>query len=141
MLPRESLSKETDAALLTVIGFPAFACEDLYLLQKTRQEVITKLGGKYGCKRFLRDGYKNPKEVRQSKNFFFHFFTNEESYLFTLKDSSRLHYEPWELRVFENIECQWPLFYCFLMIDGCFEKDDEAVEKYSQALEEVVAYF
>lgn len=63
MLPRESLSKETDAALLTVVGFPAFACEDPYLLQKTRQEVISKLCGKYGCKRFLRDGYKNPKEV------------------------------------------------------------------------------
>lgn len=63
MLPRESLSKETDAALLTVIGFPAFAVETPELIKKTCDEVITKLGGKYGCRRFLRDGYKNPREV------------------------------------------------------------------------------
>ena len=63
MLPRESLSKETDAALLTVVGFPAFAVEDVHLLRKTRDEVISKLGGNYGFRRFLRDGYRNPKEV------------------------------------------------------------------------------
>jgi hypothetical protein len=32
MLPRESLSKETDAALLTVVGFPAFAVEDIHVV-------------------------------------------------------------------------------------------------------------
>ncbi len=63
MLPRESLSKETDAALLTVVGYPAFAVEDPEMIQITCQEVITKLGGQYGCKRFLRDGYLNPREV------------------------------------------------------------------------------
>ena len=56
MLPRESLSKETDAALLTVIGFPAFAVDDRKLIDITANEIITKLGGRYGCKRFLRDG-------------------------------------------------------------------------------------
>ena len=66
MLPRESLSKETDAALLTVVGFPAFAVEDVHVLKKTREEVVSKLGGNYGCKRFLRDGYRNPKEVSYS---------------------------------------------------------------------------
>ncbi len=64
MLPRESLSKETDAALLTVIGYPAFAVESPEVIKHTCEEVITKLGGRYGCKRFLRDGYKNPREVR-----------------------------------------------------------------------------
>ena len=68
MLPRESLSKETDAALLTVVGFPAFAVEDVHLLRKTRDEVISKLGGNYGCKRFLRDGYRNPKEASKLLN-------------------------------------------------------------------------
>ena len=56
MLPRESLSKETDAALLSVIGFPAFAVDDRKLIDITYDEVMTKLGGRYGCKRFLRDG-------------------------------------------------------------------------------------
>ena len=64
MLPRESLSKETDAALLTVIGYPAFAVETTELISKTCDEVIQKLGCRYGFRRFLRDGYKNPKEVK-----------------------------------------------------------------------------
>ena len=56
MLPRESLSKETDSALLTVIGYPAFAVNDRSLIEMTVNEILTKLGGNYGCKRFLRDG-------------------------------------------------------------------------------------
>jgi phosphorylase kinase alpha/beta subunit len=56
MLPRESLSKETDAALLTVIGYPAFAVDDINLIEMTTDEILNKLGGRYGCKRFLRDG-------------------------------------------------------------------------------------
>jgi phosphorylase kinase alpha/beta subunit len=55
-LPRESGSKEIDAALLAVISFPAFAVGDQKLIDRTRKEIITKLGGNYGCKRFLRDG-------------------------------------------------------------------------------------
>ena len=55
MLPRESLSKETDAALLTVIGYPAFAVDDRKLIEITATEILTKLGGRYGCKRFLRE--------------------------------------------------------------------------------------
>lgn len=112
MLPRESLSKETDASLLTVVGYPAFAVQDPKLIDKTIQEILSKLGGKYGCKRFLRDGYRNPKE-----------------------DSSRLHYEPWELRVFENIECQWPMFFCYLIINGYFTGDYEQADFFSKELE------
>lgn len=58
-----SLSPEVDSALLTVIGYPAFAVEDPDIIKKTREEVIVKLGGSFGCKRFLRDGYKSPREV------------------------------------------------------------------------------
>lgn len=63
MLPRESNSKEIDSGLLSVIGFPAFAVDDPDLIKYTRNSIIEKLQGKYGCKRFLRDGYKTPKEV------------------------------------------------------------------------------
>lgn len=55
--------QEIDAGLLTVIGFPAFAVDDENILNQTREEIILKLQGKYGCKRFLRDGYKTVKEV------------------------------------------------------------------------------
>lgn len=70
MLPRESNSKELDSGLLSIIGFPAFAVDDPALIELTKTAITSRLQGKYGCKRFLRDGYKTPKE-----------------------DSSRLYYE------------------------------------------------
>uniref|UniRef100_A0A673VHF3 Phosphorylase b kinase regulatory subunit n=1 Tax=Suricata suricatta TaxID=37032 RepID=A0A673VHF3_SURSU len=65
LLPRASTSKEVDASLLSVVSFPAFAVEDSKLVDLTKQEIITKLQGRYGCCRFLRDGYKTPKEVQE----------------------------------------------------------------------------
>ncbi|BFZ14815.1 hypothetical protein BsWGS_17852 [Bradybaena similaris] len=115
MLPRESISKETDAALLTVIGFPAFAVDDPELIALTHKTIMDKLEGPYGCCRFLRDGYKTAKE-----------------------DPRRLHYEPWELMVFEKIECQWPLFFAFLILDGLFSNNQEQVETYQIKLDEVL---
>lgn len=115
MLPRESNSKEVDAALLSVIGYPAFAVDDPELIALTRKSILQKLKGNYGCKRFLRDGYKTAKE-----------------------DPSRLYYESWELQHFENIECEWPLFLCYLVIDACFRGERLEVEEYSDALEQVL---
>ncbi|CAG5117195.1 unnamed protein product [Candidula unifasciata] len=115
MLPRESISKETDAALLTVIGFPAFAVDDPEIIAKTRKTVMEKLEGSYGYKRFLRDGYKTARE-----------------------DPHRLHYEPWELMAFENIECQWPLFFAFLILDGLFNNRADEVAKYQKMLEDIM---
>jgi phosphorylase kinase alpha/beta subunit len=63
MLPRESNSKEVDSGLLSVIGFPAFAVDDPELIRLTERTIEEKLGGRYGCKRFLRDGHKNAREV------------------------------------------------------------------------------
>ncbi|XP_053203224.1 probable phosphorylase b kinase regulatory subunit alpha [Panonychus citri] len=115
MLPRESNSKEVDAALLSIIGFPAFAIEDPDLIQLTRKVILDKLRGRYGCKRFLRDGYKTAKE-----------------------DPSRLYYEPCELKVFEHIECEWPLFFCYLILDACFRGDRERSLEFSDALDKVL---
>ncbi|CAN7993482.1 unnamed protein product [Ixodes hexagonus] len=117
MLPRESNSKEVDAALLSVIGYPAFAVDDPELITLTRQSILQKLRGKYGCKRFLRDGYKTAKE-----------------------DPTRLYYESWELQHFEHIECEWPLFFCYLVIDACFRGEPLhlQVEEYSDALEQLL---
>ncbi|XP_046368664.1 probable phosphorylase b kinase regulatory subunit alpha isoform X4 [Haliotis rufescens] len=115
MMPRESSSKEIDAGLLTVIGYPAFAVDDVELIDHTRRTIQEKLEGRYGCSRFLRDGYKTAKE-----------------------NPNRLHYEPWELRVFENIECQWPIFFAFFILDGLFNNDKQRVEKYRQRLDDVM---
>uniref|UniRef100_A0A8C3XHC4 Phosphorylase b kinase regulatory subunit n=1 Tax=Cyanoderma ruficeps TaxID=181631 RepID=A0A8C3XHC4_9PASS len=115
MLPRASTSKEVDASVLSVISYPAFAVEDRELVEITKQEIITKLQGRYGCCRFLRDGYRTPKE-----------------------DPKRLYYEPAELKLFENIECEWPLFWAYLMIDGIFSGNMEQVQEYREALEGVL---
>ncbi|XP_073831971.1 probable phosphorylase b kinase regulatory subunit alpha isoform X8 [Musca autumnalis] len=115
MLPRESNSKELDSGLLCVIGFPAFAVDDPQLIRITKDAILQRLMGKYGCKRFLRDGYRTPKE-----------------------DPSRLYYERWELRMFENIECEWPLFFCYLILFHAFQNDKMAVKEYADRLEQIM---
>ncbi len=112
LLPRESSSKEVDAALLSVISFPAFAIEDEALIERTRTKILDKLAGRYGCKRFLRDGHQT-----------------------VLEDTSRLHYEPEELRQFEHIECEWPLFFTYLRLDALFRGDRALAADYKQRLE------
>ncbi|ERN42574.1 glucoamylase [Rubidibacter lacunae KORDI 51-2] len=114
LLPRESSSKETDAALLSVIGFPAFAIEDRALVERTRAKIVASLQGNYGCKRFLRDGHQT-----------------------SIEDTSRLHYEPYELQQFEHIECEWPLFFAYLMLDALFSGDLDRVREYRDRLQRV----
>ncbi|MDD2829483.1 MAG: glycoside hydrolase family 15 protein [Sulfuricurvum sp.] len=111
LLPRESNSKETDAALLSIIGYPAYAIEDTQLHQQTREKVLKKLEGKYGCKRFLLDGHQS-----------------------ALEDSSRLHYEPSELREFEDIESEWPLFFTYLLLDALIRGDKEEISIWYEKL-------
>lgn len=43
MLPRASTSKEIDAGLLSIISYPAFAVEDINLVNVTKSEIISKL--------------------------------------------------------------------------------------------------
>jgi len=114
LLPRESNSKETDAALLSVIGYPAYAVEDKVLLERTRKKIIKKLAGSYGCKRFLLDGHQT-----------------------AIEDDSRLHYEPQELRAFEHIESEWPLFFTYLLLDALLREDKDAIKLWQDKLERI----
>ncbi|XP_015749558.1 PREDICTED: phosphorylase b kinase regulatory subunit beta-like [Acropora digitifera] len=95
MLPVASSSKETDASLLMITGFPAFAVSDASLCKKAKDIVLEKLEGNYGLKRFLRDGYKC-----------------------VLEDRHRRYYENRELQVFDGIECEWPFLFIYLALDG-----------------------
>ncbi|XP_034424883.1 phosphorylase b kinase regulatory subunit alpha, skeletal muscle isoform isoform X2 [Hippoglossus hippoglossus] len=115
MLPQASISKEVDAGVLSIISYPAFAVEDIELVNITKEEIISKLQGRYGCCRFLRDGHKTPKE-----------------------DPNRLYYESAELKLFENIECEWPLFWTYLILDGIFINSPEQVQEYQEALEGIL---
>ena len=112
LLPRESNSKETDAALLSIIGYPAYAIEDKKLVNKTKEKILKKLCGEYGCKRFLLDGHQS-----------------------VLEDPHRLHYEPSELKEFENIESEWPLFFTYLLLDAIMQNDHENIEHWQKKLQ------
>jgi phosphorylase kinase alpha/beta subunit len=115
LLPRESESKETDAALLSIVGYPAFAVDDPALAQRTRDTVLGKLQGRYGCKRFLRDGHQT-----------------------VLEDASRLHYEPGELQQFEHIESEWPLFFTYLLVDAALRGASEEAADWRARLESLM---
>ncbi len=115
MLPRESNTKETDAALLSVIGYPAFAVHDVALAERVRSEVVAKLQGRYGLKRFLRDGHQT-----------------------VLEDEGRLHYEQQELKRFEHIESEWPLFFAYLYLDSILRGDSAGIVEYELRLESVL---
>lgn len=114
-LPRESNSKEIDASVLSIIGFPAFAVDKPELIKRTRDEAIKKLEGKYGMKRFLRDGHQTMVE-----------------------DTSRLYYDAQELQVFEDIESEWPLFFTYMVLEGLFTGDLEQAESYQRKLEPLI---
>ncbi len=99
MLPRESATKEIDAALLSIIGFPAFAVEDPFLANQVLEKIRDLLAGKYGYKRFLRDGHQT-----------------------VIEDPTRHYYQPEELQEFENIESEWPLFFTYEYINASFNR-------------------
>lgn len=114
ILPRESNTKETDAALLSVIGYPAFAVHDAALVDQVRTEVVGLLSGRYGLKRFLRDGHQTVLEVE-----------------------GRLHYEEEELQQFAHIESEWPLFFAYLLVDSQMCGDTQSAAAYEERLKRI----
>ncbi|GLD74150.1 phosphorylase b kinase regulatory subunit beta isoform X1, partial [Lates japonicus] len=105
----------TDAALLPTISYPAFAVDDDALYSQTLDKIVRKLRGKYGFKRFLRDGYRT---------------TNE--------DKKRRYYKPAEMKLFDGIECEFPIFFIYMMIDGVFRGNKAQVKEYQDLLEPIV---
>ncbi len=112
LLPRESISKEADSAVLSITGFPAFAVDNQAIRAKTEAIICEKLEGRYGCKRFLLDGHQT-----------------------VIEDSHRQYYDPHELKQFMAIECEWPLFFTYLLLNNLFRGDNEAAMNYRNKLE------
>uniref|UniRef100_A0AAQ5ZYU6 Phosphorylase b kinase regulatory subunit n=1 Tax=Amphiprion ocellaris TaxID=80972 RepID=A0AAQ5ZYU6_AMPOC len=115
LLPRESRSHNTDAALLPTISYPAFAVDDDALYSQTLDKIVRKLRGKYGFKRFLRDGYRTANE-----------------------DKNRRYYKPAEMKLFDGIECEFPIFFIYMMIDGVFRGNKSQVKEYQDLLEPII---
>uniref|UniRef100_A0A8B9NVG1 Phosphorylase b kinase regulatory subunit n=1 Tax=Apteryx owenii TaxID=8824 RepID=A0A8B9NVG1_APTOW len=117
LLPRESRSHNTDAALLPCLSYPAFALDDEALLGQTLDKIVRKLKGKYGFKRFLRDGYRT-----------------------ALEDKTRRYYKPAEIKLFDGIECEFPLFFIFMIIDGVFRGNPAQVKEYQDLLDPLLQH-
>lgn len=115
LLPRESISKEADSAVLSITGFPAFAVDNPLIRKNTEAAILQKLEGRYGCKRFLLDGHQT-----------------------AIEDSHRLYYDPHELKQFMAIECEWPLFFTYLLLNSLFIGDTEAADSYRSKLENLL---
>ncbi|MEI7995323.1 MAG: glycoside hydrolase family 15 protein [Methylococcaceae bacterium] len=115
LLPRESISKEVDSAVLSITGFPAFAVDNQAIRAKTEALICEKLEGRYGCKRFLLDGHQT-----------------------VIEDSKRLHYDPHELKQFMAIECEWPLFFTYLLLNNLCAGDKEAALSYRTKLQSLL---
>ncbi|XP_049821939.1 probable phosphorylase b kinase regulatory subunit beta isoform X3 [Aethina tumida] len=111
MLPRESCSKDVDSSLLPTISFPAFSTHEDLLYTETKNNIVKKLKGQYGFKRFIRDGYKT-----------------------VIEDPNKRYYEKCQLKDYENIECEWPLFYIFMIIDGVFKSMPDQITEYQELL-------
>ncbi|XP_072377153.1 probable phosphorylase b kinase regulatory subunit beta isoform X2 [Diabrotica undecimpunctata] len=113
LLPRESCSKDVDASLLPTISFPAFSTHEEMLYQETKKNVVKSLKGQYGFKRYIRDGFRTEVENLNNR-----------------------YYEKGEIKNFENIECEWPLFYIFMIIDGVFKTLPDQIQEYQDLLKE-----
>ena len=105
--------QDVDAALLPTISFPAFATHEDLLYTEAKNNVVTKLKGNYGFKRYIRDGYKTASE-----------------------DKTKRFYDKGEIKHFENVECEWPLFYMFMIIDGVFKSLPDQISTYQDLLKD-----
>ncbi|VVC30201.1 Hypothetical protein CINCED_3A013396 [Cinara cedri] len=115
LLPRESSSKVVDSALISTVSYPAFATHEDMLVSYTKANIVKRLKGRYGFKRFKRDGYKC-----------------------AIEDAERKYYNVGETKDFEDIENEWPMFYLYMIIDGVFRNSSQQVDEYKNLLKDVM---
>uniref|UniRef100_A0A0N5AQ64 Phosphorylase b kinase regulatory subunit n=1 Tax=Syphacia muris TaxID=451379 RepID=A0A0N5AQ64_9BILA len=111
ILPRESNSKNTDSALLLAVGWPAFATHDRKLYDVTVDKCEKLLEGRYGMKRFFRDGYHTE-----------------------IEDASRSYYDIHETYRFQDVESQFPMFFAYRFITAHLRGHSDLADKYWEKL-------
>lgn len=48
------------------------------------------------------------------------------------------YYPEGKIQEFDNIECEWPMFYAFMVIDGVFKQKSEQIVKYQMLMKKVL---
>lgn len=115
LLPKESVSKNTDAALMPSICYPFFSIDDDDLCEETLMKLKSQLEGKYGYRRFLGDGYRT-----------------------VFEDRKRQYYRPAEIKLFHGIECEWPVFFIYDIINAVYLESWDKVRHYEDKLQAVL---
>uniref|UniRef100_A0AC35G3F3 Phosphorylase b kinase regulatory subunit n=1 Tax=Panagrolaimus sp. PS1159 TaxID=55785 RepID=A0AC35G3F3_9BILA len=115
ILPRESNSKNTDAGLLISIGWPAFATHDQQLFDKTFNKILRHLEGRFGMRRYLRDGYKTE-----------------------IEDTTQRYTEEEETYNFRGIESQFPVFFAYIALTAQFKGNQAVADRYWAKLESLM---
>ena len=117
---------------MPTISWPCFATHDPLLYNTTKDKIINRLKTPYGFKRFLRDGYGTVLESSGTCHIVL-LLTFDllilTYYLFAAK-----FYKSGETKNFENIECSWPIFCCFLIIDAKFKNNEQQLKEYKEML-------
>ncbi|CAD6193542.1 unnamed protein product [Caenorhabditis auriculariae] len=115
ILPRESNSKNTDASLLLTLGWPSFATHDEQLFEKTVKKCIRRLEGRFGLRRFHRDGYRSE-----------------------LEDNSRCFYDEHETAQFQGVESQFPMFLAIISLTAYIRGNSDYGEVYWNKLQNLL---
>ena len=55
---------------------------------------------------------------------------NKDGFGSVIEDPNRCLYLPAELKKFDGIESEWPVFFAFLLIDAKFKNNDCAAERF-----------
>uniref|UniRef100_A0A8C0WI76 Phosphorylase b kinase regulatory subunit n=1 Tax=Castor canadensis TaxID=51338 RepID=A0A8C0WI76_CASCN len=115
LLPRESRS----CCPAPMHHLSCICLDDEVLFSQTLDKVIRKLKGKYGFKRFLRDGYRT-----------------------SLEDPNRRYYKPAEIKLFDGIECKtFVTLISTKLLDLClgsFRGNPKQVKEYQDLLTPVL---
>ncbi|PAA78187.1 hypothetical protein BOX15_Mlig017899g1, partial [Macrostomum lignano] len=119
LLPRESATKGCDSSLIPTLCWPGHATHES-VRKSALQNVFDRFRGDYGFKRFSRDGYGCAMETSGTG------------------PHRRVQYSHGELKTFEHVECQWPIFYAFLVIEHCLQGDTKTATVYKRKLDSLL---
>jgi len=114
-----------DASLLPTVSWPAFATHDRELYAATKAKVVAGLEGRYGFVRFVRDGYGTV--VEKDMTLKLPLLEKDSPAAGGLPPEGALapggfvYYPEGKVQEFDKIECEWPMFYAFMVIDGIFK--------------------
>ena len=63
---------------------------------------------------------------------------NKDGFGTHIEDKTRYHYLPAELKKFDGIESEWPVFFAYLLIDAKFQRNEKLANEYRGKLEKTL---